>query len=127
MRSVLFLAVVGGAAGLLLVAPSTSHAQVGFDDCAPGGYYGGLNYSGYSNFYDRGYGRGFGGYGSSFGGYGSSFGGYGGFRNGAYSSGYYGRPVIVHPTHRHWTPFRGVHEHGHIHVPHRGHYHTYRY
>lgn len=39
----------------------------------------------------------------------------------------YRRPAIVHPEYYHWTPDRGWHSHGHIHVPHRGHYHTYPY
>ncbi len=55
---------------------------------------------------DHGYGRGYG--------YGRSWGGY-------------GRGVIVHPRSLHWTPSRGLHSHGHMHVPHRGHYHTVPY
>jgi hypothetical protein len=36
-------------------------------------------------------------------------------------------PPVVHPTYEHWTPGRGWHEHGHIHVPHYGHSHTRPY
>lgn len=117
MGKLLSLAVVGvAAAGLMLAAPSTSQAQ----SCDYGGYggsYGGAGYRGYASYggYDRGYAPGYGG------GYydRGSAPGYGG----AYGR----RPVIEHPTSSHWTPFRGYHEHGHIHVPHRFHSHTYRY
>ena len=110
MRKALFAAAMGIAAALLLAAPGTSQAH---DKWSYGRYPGGAG----SVYY--------GGYGGSF--YGPGFTGYDPYRGGVYSPGYLGRPVIVHPTHGHWTPFRGYHEHGHIHVPHRGHYHTYRY
>jgi hypothetical protein len=44
-----------------------------------------------------------------------------------YYSPYRDRGVIVHPESYHWTPGRGWHSHGHIHVPHHGHSHTRRY
>jgi hypothetical protein len=98
---------------LTLFAPSASHAQ----------YYGSGSYGGYGL-------RGYGGYGypgsSGFGyrSYRYSNYGYGGYGYGGYG---YGRRAIVHPERLHWTPYRGWHTHGHLHVPHRGHYHTYRY
>lgn len=97
------------AACLTLSAPSVSHAQhyrFGF-----GGYgrdcYDSYGYGAYGNF---GYRSGYRGFGLG------RFGGYG-----------YSRPTIVHPEYLHWTPYRGLHTHGHLHVPHRGHYHTYPY
>jgi hypothetical protein len=117
------------AVGLMLAAPGRSEAggirfSVGYgDDCGYGGY--------------GGYGRGHGGYYGGHGGYRSGYQGYGsylygraydqGYYNSGYNGGYYRRPAVVHPETIHWTPGRGVHTHGHYHVPHRGHYHTYPY
>jgi hypothetical protein len=79
-----------------------------------GGYYGGHGWGGY----------GYGGYGGGY--YGSR--GYSGYGGGYYGGhGYYSRPAVVHPEWSHWTPGRGWHTHGHIHVPHRRHYHTIPY
>jgi hypothetical protein len=38
----------------------------------------------------------------------------------------YRQPIVV-PQYHHWTPDRGFHSHGHILVPHRGHYHVRPY
>jgi hypothetical protein len=115
MHRLFTLAVAGLAAGwLMLATPSTSQAQgvsFGFQFQRGGGYYGGS-----PGYYRGGYG-GYGAYAPYSGRYYGGSGYYGG----------YGRPAIVHPEYRHWTPNRGWHDHGHIHVPHRGHYHTYRY
>jgi len=54
-------------------------------------------------------------------GYNSYYPGYGG------GYGYGRQPVIVHPETLHWTPGRGIHTHGHIHVPHGNHYHIRPY
>ncbi len=90
------------AACLTLSAPSVGHAQY---------YRPAYGYGGYSNY---GY-RGYSGYGSR------GYGAYSGYR------GYGSRPAVVHPQSLYWTPYRGLHTHGHTHVPHRGHYHAYRY
>jgi len=123
MRRLFSVAVLGiVAAGLMLAMPSASQAQ----SCDYGGYgrsYGGAGFSGYSGYggnsgyYDRGYAP--------------AAPSYGGYSGPVYTPGYGGfygrRPVIEHPTSGHWTPSRGYHEHGHIHVPHRGHSHTRPY
>lgn len=121
MHKLFTLAIAGLAAGwLTLASPSVSQAQ--------GWQYGGPGYGGYSSRYG-GYSGGY--YGGYYpGGYGRSqiYGGYyqgQGYYHGGYGN--YGRPAIVHPEVFHWTPGRGLHTHGHIHVPHHGHYHTYRY
>ena len=77
-----------------------------------GGY---SSFGGYDGCRDHGFSRGYGGWNDSF--YGSRYGG--GF--------YDRRPIIVEPRYQHFTPYRGLHEHGNIYVPHRGHYHRYRY
>jgi hypothetical protein len=113
---------------LVLAVPSASQAQTGCDYGGYGGYYGGAGYGGYRGSYDRGYTPSYGG-GSYNRGYASGFGG--GSYDRGYGPGYHGsygrRPVIEHPTTSHWTPDRGFHTHGHIHVPHRRHYHSYPY
>lgn len=122
MSKVLSLAAVGLAVvGFMLATPSQSQAQ--------GHGYGSSGYGSYT----PGYGGGHGGYTPSYGGYNPGYGGYnpgyGGYNPG-YGRGYgggYGRPAIVHPQYEHFTPGRGWHEHGHIHVPHRGHAHTRPY
>jgi hypothetical protein len=141
MHKFFSLAVLGAAtAGVTLATPGTSQAQTPFGisvDFGRGGfsyyqgrpgYYGGAYYGG---AYAPGYGHG-GSYGGAYygSGYGSGYygGGYGsGYGSGYYGGGYYGRPTIVHPEYYHFTPGRGWHSHGHMHVPHGGHYHTYRY
>lgn len=96
------------AACIALATPSAGHAQ---------GY--GYGHAGYGPRYTPGYG----GYTPGYGSHGSTYSpgsyGYGGYG--------YGRPAVVHPQYEHWTPGRGWHEHGHTHVPHRGHYHTRPY
>lgn len=124
MRRLFSVAVLGiVAAGLMLAMPSASQAQ----SCDYGGYgrsysgagfsgYSGYgSYGGYSGYYDRGYAPSYGGYSSP-------------AYTPGYSGGYYGRrPAVAHPEYEHRTPGRGYHEHGHIHVPHRGHSHTRPY
>jgi hypothetical protein len=109
MSKLSFVAVGLLAACLALAAPSVSHAGPRHFD-----------HRGHRH-YDYGYrGYGYGGYGR--------YSGYRGYGWGGYDYGYrYRRPAIVHPEYLHWTPYRGWHTHGHIHVPHRGHYHTYDY
>jgi hypothetical protein len=96
------------AACLTLLAPANSQAQS-------------YNYGSYPG-YDYGYSRSYGG-GYGYGGY--QYGWNNPYRYRGY--GYAPRPAIVHPEYGHWTPRRGWHTHGHIHVPHRGHYHTRPY
>jgi hypothetical protein len=99
------------AACLAFASPSVGHAQGyrshgGHGDYSPG--YGSGNYGGYGGYSGYNYSRpGYGGYGD----YGHS----------------HGRPAVVHPHYEHWTPGRGYHSHGHLHVPHRGHSHTRPY
>lgn len=119
MSRILSLAGAGLVAALLsLAAPSAAQAQ---DYHRSGGYNQGYG-SGY-NRYTPGYQSQYGndryspGYGSYSPGYGSGYG----------RSDRYDRPVIVHPQYQHYTPGRGYHDHGHLHVPHRGHYHTRPY
>ena len=128
MKRLLSLSVVGiMTAGLMLGIPSTSQAQsYGGYGPAQGGSvvpgYSNYNYNGYTN---PAYGLNYGGYTNP--GYGAN---YGGFAAQTYSPNYgiYGAPrVISHPTSIHWTPFQGVHTHGHIHVPHGFHSHVIRY
>lgn len=100
---------------LALAAPSTSHAQTYY----PGGY-------SYWNTPSYNYGSNYGSY------WNGGYGGYDSYRYSYYNPGYSSyyrsyRPAIVHPEYSHWTPRRGWHTHGHIHVPHRGHYHTHPY
>jgi hypothetical protein len=97
---------------LALAAPSTSNAQPYYS----GGYsYWNAPRYNYSSYYGN----------SWYGGYSAPSYGY---YNPGYSSYYRSyRPAIVHPETLHWTPRRGWHTHGHIHVPHRGHYHTHPY
>jgi hypothetical protein len=127
MYKLLTTAVLGLAAtALTLATPAESQAQSRFGisvDFGRGGfsYHRGYDYYNYPRYgydygyrsrpyyrdydWDYGYGR-------------------------SYDYGYrrdYGRGVIVHPESYHWTPGRGWHSHGHIHVPHRGHYHTRPY
>jgi hypothetical protein len=115
------LAMVGiAAAGLLLAVPSVSQAQY----CEPGygSSYGSRSYSRYDDY------GGYGGYDRSYSRYGGQSNYHEGYDHGHRDGGYYGRrSVIVHPEVEHWTPNRGWHTHGHIHVPHRGHYHTRPY
>jgi len=117
MSRILSLAGLGLlAACLTLAAPSVSHAQ---------GYYYGHDGHGHADGYrgSNGYrGYGYSGYGYS--GYGSGRYGYSGYGNYGQA---YRRPTIVHPEYEHWTPSQGWHTHGHLHVPHRGHYHTLPY
>lgn len=105
-------------AGLLLITPQQSQAQ-GFGISLnfgrggfsyyndPGCHYDAYRYpytgSSFNSYYNSGYGHR---------GYGYSGYGYGGH-------GYGHRPIIVHPETQHWTPARGWHSHGHIHVPSR--------
>jgi hypothetical protein len=107
MRKLLSLAALGiVATGLLLATPATSLADGG-------------HHRGRGSFYGKGFYPGFGG------GYGRGFApGYGDF---CPDRGFYRRPPIAHPSWGHWTPGAGYHTHGHVHVPHRGHYHTYPY
>ena len=120
MRRLLSLAALGVvAAGLMLATPATSQAQ---GDCGYGGYSAG--------YYDRGYSGAYGNYGGGYVNRGL-YPGYGGSYSPGYAPGYGGlyggRGVIQHPTSVHWTPGSGMHTHGHIHVPHRGHYHSRPY
>lgn len=118
MRKVLYLAVVGVAtAGWLLAAPSESRADHRHGSSLSLG----VGNGGFHFDYNRGRGY-YPGAGILPGGcvvpdYGVP--GYGGY--------YSRRPVLVEPTELHWSPYRGWHEHGRILVPHRGHYHSYRY
>lgn len=97
------------AACLTLAAPSSGRAD----------YYPNYGYGGYGSYRTFGYGPS------------HSFLGYRGYGHGYHGHGYYGhgygRPAVIHPEYSHWTPGRGWHTHGHLHVPHRGHYHTHRY
>ena len=115
-------------AGVTLVTPEQSQAQSrfsirfgNFGFSSGGGHYGyghrsqygySPRYSTFGNSYYRS--PSYGSYRS----YGSSF--YGGH-------GHYRQPTIVHPETYHWTPRRGLHTHGHMHVPHGNHYHTVPY
>ncbi len=130
MTKIVSLALAGlTAAGLTLATPAESQAQsFGFNlNFGRGGV--GV-YSGRPYDYDCDYGYGpysqtyrYGGYGN-YGRYGNyGYRDYGGYRDYIFRD----RPVIVHPESYHWTPGRGWHSHGHIHVPHRGHYHTRPY
>src|SRR5262245_38950803 len=113
MTKVLSLTAGLAVACLLLASPSQSQAHSYGPSGCTSGY--GSGYGGYTPGYGGGYGRYTpsygGGYGGGYNGYApGSGGGYGGY-------GGYGRPAIVHPEYGHWTPGRGYHEHGHIHVP----------
>jgi hypothetical protein len=104
-KSLSFLGIGLLATCLTLWTPSVSQAQYypSYGYRYSYGSYPAYRYGAYSGY--RGYG----------------YGGYG------YDSYYYRRPTTVHPESWHWTPYRGLHTHGHYHVPHRGHYHIYRY
>jgi hypothetical protein len=119
------------ATSLTLATPSASqaHGERGFGLGIQVG-------NGYFNYHSGGYGycppydQGWAGvYGGGYRGpYG--YGDFGGFSGRGYYpryGGFYDRPVIRHPTTLHWTPDRGYHDHGHLHVPHRRHYHTIPY
>jgi hypothetical protein len=112
-RTLSFAAIGLLAAFLTLSVPSVSHAQsysYGYGTY-PNESYSGYGYRSYGNFSYSGYG-----------GYpGLGYSGYSGYGYGSW------RPAIVHPEYLHWTPRRGWHTHGHVHVPHWGHYHYYRY
>lgn len=126
MQKAFSIALLGlASAGLTLATPAESQAD--HFGCGYGG----------GGFYRGGYG---GGYGGGYYGGGLGYSDYGnGYRSsGFYSSGFrggyddcgfggYSRPTIVHPEYYHYSPGRGVHSHGHMHVPHRGHYHTIPY
>lgn len=124
MHRLITVAVAGLAAGwLTLATPSTSQAQgISFGLQFQRGGYG---YGPPSGFYQGGYGGRQPFYGNQqfYGGNQQFYGGNGYGGRGFYPQG----PVIVHPEFEHWTPGRGWHEHGHIHVPHWGHSHTRRY
>ncbi len=121
MQKAFSIALLGlASAGFTLATPAESQARDfhfrigGFgDSCGFGGGYGGGFYGGGLGFSDYGYRS------SRF--YDSGF----GFGDFGYRS--YGRGVIVHPETYHYSPFSGFHSHGHIHYPHRGHYHTIPY
>ena len=128
MRRQLSVAVMGiVAAGLMFVTPLAAQAQCncGGHGTSPGG--GGFpgynnNFKGYSNS----------GHSPSFGGYSNSpySRGHGGYSRSPYlhsHDGHGGRGFITHPTSIHWTPYQGLHTHGHIHVPHGSHSHVIRY
>jgi hypothetical protein len=111
------------AAGLTLATPEQSHAQ-GFGVSVNFGRGGFSYYNGRSH--DYGYrspytGSAFNPYSDS--GYSSYRYGYGGYRDPYCDH----RPTIVHPESEHWTPRRGWHSHGHIHVPSRYGYRTIPY
>jgi hypothetical protein len=110
MSKISFAALGLVAACLVLSAPSVSNAQHRHGHRGHRGHRG-HDYHSHRDFGYRGYSR---------------FDGYRGFDYGGYGYGYR-RPAVVHPEYFHWTPYRGWHTHGHIHVPHRGHYHIYRY
>jgi hypothetical protein len=127
MKRVLSVTILGLAASwFTLSTPATSQAQgisikFGYGN---GGYYGQPNVKfglGYSNYGGYGYGGGY-GYQPSYYGHGGH-GGHGHFDD----CGPYAPPVIVQPTHYHWTPSKGYHSHGNIIVPHKNHYHVYPY
>jgi hypothetical protein len=102
------------AAGFLLAIPAESHAQ-------------------YLNYYGNAVGPGTFRLSYYSGGYYPSYAYYGGYAPTIYSSypyhgGYSFYPqTIVHPTAAHWTPYRGWHTHGHVHVPYYGGYYTVPY
>lgn len=118
MTRLLSLSSIGVLAVLwALATPATSQAQFGIRLQVGNSSFsyrqGGFNY--YNNGYYGGYG-GYSGYNSGYiAPYQSYYGGYG------YS------PTIVHPEVYHYTPRRGLHTHGHIHVPSYYGYSTYRY
>jgi hypothetical protein len=119
MNKLICLAVTGiAAAGLTLATPAESRADHRRGTSLH------LDIGGFHFDYNRGYGAGH-------------------YHGAGYGPGAYGyrshyvpiapdgciipRPTIVQPTDLHWTQGRGWHEHGTILVPHRGHYHRYRY
>jgi hypothetical protein len=144
MTRALTIAVLGFVgSGWLLAAPAQSRADTPFGirvnvGSSSFGYSQGYGYPDSCSYYgsDCGYGRGsyspgyYGGYANrswydGYNGYGSGYNGYG---SSFYGNHYHGRgSAIVHPERWHWTPGRGWHTHGHIHVPHRGHSHRIPY
>lgn len=113
MKRMLSLLVLGGlTCGLVLAAPAVGHAQVIVP--SPGYYSPGYAVTPYDYSYTPGYGV------YPYSPYGSGYYPYSSYN-------YYRRPTIVHPEYSHWTPGRGWHTHGHLHVPHHGHYHTRGY
>lgn len=130
MRKLTYLALTGIAvAGLTLALPALSraddHHHRRSSSLSVGIGNGGVQFDysrGNRAYYPRSdYGRG--GYGhGGYGSYGSSYGSI--LPDGCIVP---SRPVIVQPTEYHWTPYRGLHTHGQILVPHRGHYHARPY
>ncbi len=117
MRKLMCFAATGiTALGLALATPAESRADDDHRHRRRGGSFSfGISTPGFHFDIDRGY-RGYGLYRAPI---------HRGFYGPAY--GYVPAPTIVVPTEMHWTPWRGWHQHGYIHVPHRGHYHTYPY
>jgi hypothetical protein len=129
-RLLLTLAATGAALGLSLANPLEARAQTPFGVRVN---VGGTTFGLSSGYYGPGF-NGAGAFGPGFGTFAPSY--YGnGFGNAYYGNRFYGglghhhhgRPAIVQPDFSHWTPGRGVHSHGTVLVPHRGHYDAYRY
>lgn len=97
------------ASAALILTPDTSNAQTPFGFSLNFGHGRGINF--YQGIPAQ-YGYGYPAYGSF---YSQRY-----FASPGYDCDYGYRaqpPVIVHPEYYHWTPGRGYHSHGHLHVP----------